>query len=112
MNPRSIISVLIITIITFSSAIAQPGGQQGPPSIPNDKQIEKLVKNLNKELNLDDEQQTQVSEIYSVHYDKVKAKLKNSQHPSRTEMESLESELEKNVKAVLNSDQQKNIQAG
>lgn len=106
-NLRKIISVLMITMLTGSFALAQPSGNQGPPPVPSDKQIEKMVKDLDKELDLSDEQNTQVSELYFAHFKKVEALTKSSQRPSRTEMESLDSAFEKEVKAVLSKDQKK-----
>jgi len=67
--------------------MAQPDDRQGPPPVPTDKQIEKMVKELDKELKLTDEQDEQVSELYFVHFEKVEAKMKSSQRPSRTDME-------------------------
>jgi hypothetical protein len=92
-------------------AMAQPGGQQGPPPVPSDKQITKMVKSLDKELDLSDEQKTKVSELYFAHFYKVKAKMKSSARPARSEMEALDADLEKNVKAVLDTDQQKKYTA-
>ena len=103
----SSVTVLMITILTGSFALAQPGGQQGPPKLPGDKQIEKMVKDLDKELDLSDEQNTEVSELYFAHFEKVEAKMKSSQRPSRTEMEALDKDLETKVKKVLDADQKK-----
>lgn len=106
-NLRKIIPALMITILSGGIALAQPGeGRQGPPKLPSDKQIEKMVKELDKELDLTEKQCTQVSELYFAHFDKVEAKMESSQRPSRTEMEALDSSLEEEVKAVLNNDQQ------
>ncbi len=63
-------------------------------------------KDLDKELEMSDDQETEVSELYFAHFDKVEAKMESSQRPSRTEMESLDSNLEKEVKALLSEDQQ------
>lgn len=107
---RNIVTVLMISILTGSTAMAQPGGQQGqqgPPQVPSDKQIEKIVKSLDKKLSLSDEQETEVSKLYFAHFDKVEAKMKSSQRPSRQEMEALDSDLETKLKKVLDEDQQK-----
>ena len=104
---RTSVRVLMITMLTGSFALAQPGGQQGPPKLPSDKQIEKTVKELDKELDLSDEQNTEVSELYFAHFEKVEAKMKSSQRPSRTEMEALDKDLETKVKKVLDADQKK-----
>lgn len=111
MNMTRTVSVLMIAMFTGSITMAQPGGQQGPPQVPSDKQIEKMVKSLDKELELSDEQATSVSELYFAHFDKMEAKMKSSQRPARSEMEALDSKLEKNVKAVLDKDQQKEYTA-
>ena len=104
---RKFTTVLMITMLTGSFAMAQPGGQKGPPEVPSDKQITKMVKDLDKELDLSDEQGTQVSELYLAHFDKVEAKMESSKRPGRQEMETLNSDLETKVNAVLDEDQQK-----
>jgi hypothetical protein len=104
---RNAVTVLMITMLTGSFALAQPGGQQGPPPVPNNKQITKMVKSLDKELDLSDEQAEQVSELYFAHFDTVEAKMKSKQRPSREEMKALDSKLEKEVKALLSKDQKK-----
>lgn len=111
MNMTKTVSVLMIAMLTSSITMAQPGGQQGPPKVPSDKQIEKMVKSLDKELELSDEQTTTVSELYFAHFDKVEAKMKSSSRPARSEMEALDSDLQKKVKAVLDKDQQKEYTA-
>lgn len=108
---KNIVAVTVITILTGNFATAQPGGQQGPPPLPSDKQVEKMVENLDNELSLSDEQETQVSKLYFAHFDKVEAKMKSSQRVSREVMESLDKDLEKEVKAGLTKDQQKQYTA-
>ncbi len=111
-NFRKIISVVMITILTGSFALAQPsGGQQGPPQVPGEKQIKKMIGDLDKELDLTEEQNTQVSELYFAHFDQMEVLTESSQRPSREKMEALESTLEKEVKAVLTEDQQKQYTA-
>ena len=104
---RNIVTVLMITMLTGSFALAQPGGQQSPPKVPSDKQIEKIVQSLDKDLKLSDEQETDVSLLYFAHFEKVEAKMKSSERPGRQEMEALDSDLESDVKAVLNEKQEK-----
>lgn len=102
----------MITILTGSFALAQPsGGQQGPPQVPGEKQIKKMIGDLDKELDLTEEQNTQVSELYFAHFDQMEVLTESSQRPSREKMEALESTLEKEVKAVLTEDQQKQYTA-
>jgi len=104
---RNIVTVLMITMLTGSYTLAQPGGQPGPPKVPSDKQIEKMVQSLDQELKLSDEQETDISILYFAHFEKVEDKMKSSNRPSRTEMEALDSDLETKVKKVLDADQKK-----
>lgn len=110
-NLRKIILALMITILTGSFALAQSGGQQGPPPLPSDKQIEKMVKSLDKELELSENQETQVSELYFAHFEEVETMQKQKQRASREEMNELKSEFETEVKTVLSEDQQDNYTA-
>lgn len=105
-NISRTVAVLMIAMLTGSIAMAQPGGQQGPPKLPSDKQIEKMVKSLDKELDLSEKQNEQVSDLYFAHFDKVEAKMESSSRPARSEMEALDTDLEKSVKAVLDEEQQ------
>lgn len=105
---RRLLAALGIIAITGGLAMAQPGGgKQGPPPIPSDKQITKMVRELDKELDLSESQAGEVSELYVAHFETVEEKMKSSQRPSRSEMEALDSNLQKEVKAQLNEDQQK-----
>ncbi len=110
-NLRKIISALMITILTSTFAQAHSGGQQGPPPLPSDKQIEKMVKSLDKELELSENQETQISELYFAHFEEVETMQKQKQRASREEMKELKSEFETEVKTVLSEDQQDNYTA-
>lgn len=104
---RSITAALVITILTGGLVQGQAGGQQGPPPVPSDKQITKMVKEVDKELSLNDEQKKQVSELYFAHFDEVENLQKNNQRPSREKMQKLDSGFETDVMNVLDEDQQK-----
>lgn len=104
-NLRNITATFIF-IMTASMAQAQPGSQQGPPPIPSDKQINKMVKELDKELSLSDKQEKQVSGLYFTHFEEIETIQKSKQRPSREKMEKLDTEFETDVKKVLNKDQQ------
>jgi len=105
-NLRSITGALAIIFLSGGLAMAQPSGKQGPPPIPGDKQITKMVKELDKELDLSDEQQEQVSELYFAHFEEVESLQKSSQRPDRAVMEKLDKSFEVSVKEVLNEEQQ------
>jgi hypothetical protein len=112
---KGILIALIAMIFSITLAQAQPGGQQrdqqGPPPVPNEKQVEKMVTDLSKELSLDKTQEKQVSEIYKAHFEEVRENVEGNKKPSRTEMEKLKSSFEKEVKAVLSKDQKKQFDA-
>lgn len=105
--------LFILIALSFLNVVnAQPpeggqsGGQQGPPSVPNAKQIEKMVADVSKELSLSDEQEAQVSKLYVAHFEEVK-KVTSAGRPERSTMEALDAKLEKEVNKVLTKDQQK-----
>lgn len=96
---------VFVTIYTVNISQAQQGRQQGPPPIPDDAQIEKMVEDLSESLSLTDDQEKQVSEKYFAHFDEVKVKMEAGR-PSRDDMESLKTDFEKDLKSVLTKDQQ------
>ena len=97
----------LVTLSAFNVVNAQPQGrQQGPPSVPNAKQIKKMVTDVSKELSLNDEQVTQVSTLYVAHFDEVK-KATSSGRPEKSTMEALDAKFEKEVNKVLTTPQQK-----
>ena len=109
---KTIKSFLVISILFLSTSIfAQPpgggqrGGQQGPPTIPNDKQIEKMVSDLADALTLSNEQEAEILELYKAHFTQVKEKTSGKSRPDREEMDSLKLAFEKQVKAELSKEQ-------
>jgi hypothetical protein len=110
-NSASVIILMVITLFTGSVLYAQPGqgqrgGQQGPPAIPNTKQIKVIVSDLAKEVSLTSVQQASVQKLYTEHFAVVKAKTSGNSKPKREEMEALKTKLEKEIKTLLTSDQQ------
>lgn len=105
-NMQLIAIAMILTLGTGSTSLAQPGrGQQGPPSVPGEKEIDKMIMELDKKLDLSDKQEVQVSGLYFDHFEKVEALIKQSQRPDREKMEKLDTALEKDVKALLDKKQ-------
>lgn len=100
-------SFLILSFLISSVLIAQPqgGGQQGPPPIPNAKQIKKTVASLASEISLTEEQEASVLEVYIKHFEIVKAKTESAERPKREEMEALDIALQNEVKALLTEEQ-------
>ena len=97
--------LVLMGIFTSFSAQAQQRKQQGPPPVPNEQEIEKMLSDLSKNLSLSESQEEQISKLYTQHFDEVKAKMENGK-PKREEMEELKSDLESDVKELLDEDQQ------
>lgn len=110
------VGVIILLILMASSSVlfAQaPGGrndgQQGPPPIPNSKQIKKMVGHLTEEISLNEEQSEQVLAIYKNHFEEVK-EATSTGRPDRSKMEKLKTKMEKDVKAILSKEQQEGFE--
>jgi len=102
--------LVLIGLILSISAQAQQRNQQGPPPIPNKQEIEEMVSDLSTSLSLSEDQEEQISQLYTKHFEEVKAKMENGR-PEREEMENLKSDFEKEVKKVLNDEQKKKFDA-
>ena len=96
--------LLAAFLFTAQHLSAQQRGQRGPPPLPNDDQIEKMVEHLAEELSLTSDQEKKVSKIYFSHFEEVEKKMEAGR-PERKEMEALRTSLETDVKAVLTDDQ-------
>lgn len=115
-NKRLIIAIfaMIFSITTLQAQQDQHNrDRQGPPPIPNEKQIQEMVSDLSTELSLTDTQTEEVSKIYLAHFEEAKEKMENNklERPSRKEMEKLRTDFEKEVKAQLTDEQQKQFDA-
>lgn len=84
----------------------QGGGQGGPPALPTAKEIKTMVSDLSKELLLTEEQEPQVLELYTEHFEEVKDKT-SSGRPDRDEMKQLKTSFENDIKSILTDDQKK-----
>ena len=110
---KTIKSFLVLSILLVSASLfAQPagGGQRagqhpGPPPVPGNKQIEKMVTDLADEISLSNEQETKILELYQSYFKKVKTKISGKNRPKPEEMEALDATLAKNVKAELTENQ-------
>jgi len=107
---KSKLKVLFVLIaVTAGSLLAaqpQDGRQQGPPPIPNAKQIKAMVSDLADEISLTEKQEEQVLKLHTHHFAEIKNKTKSGR-PDRSEMQKLKTDFETKVKAVLTEDQQK-----
>ncbi len=84
----------------------QGGGQGGPPALRTAKEIKTMVSDLSEDLLLSDEQEEQVLELYTEHFEEVEDKT-SAGRPDRDEMEVLKTSLENDIKALLTNDQKK-----
>lgn len=108
---KKISLIIVIALLGTNIAFAQgerQGKPQGPPSIPDEEQIAKMIEDLSAELSLDSEQEKKLAELYTGHYEKVEAlqeQNKGSRGAGREAMSDLRSDLDKNVKALLSKEQ-------
>ncbi|MDA3823752.1 MAG: hypothetical protein PF450_14240 [Bacteroidales bacterium] len=103
---RTLTLVIMIAMLSGTYALAQPGGQQGPPKIPGEKEINSNVKKLAKAIDLEDEQKIKVLKIYLSHFETLEVKTKEKTF-TRAEMEKMDKKLETEVRTILTKDQQK-----
>jgi Spy/CpxP family protein refolding chaperone len=103
-----VVAILFAEMLNINPAIAQDRQQHPPMRTPDSAQIDKMVKELAKEISLTEEQQTQVTELYFAHFNKAKAKMQKSE----AKHEKLEKRREENRKdfenqvgELLNEDQ-------
>jgi hypothetical protein len=101
------LSILLVSSISFAQPTGggQRDGQQGPPPIPNNKQITQLVSDLADNLSLSDVQEVKILELYKEHFVQMKAKTSGNSRPKREDMEALNTALVKKVKAELTKEQ-------
>lgn len=98
-----IIAAMIFLTINLS---AQQRQGQGPPQIPNESQIVKMVDDLSSQLSLNGDQKTEILALYQDHFADVKSTMSSGQKPNRDKMESLKEEFEDDVKSLLTNEQQ------
>ena len=108
-NNTALVFILLITLFP-GIAWTQQQRPQGPPPVPNEKQIEKMVNDLAEKLALTNEQSETISKLYIAHFKEAKEQQENgkdNREANREEMEKQRKDFEKDVKAVLTKEQQK-----
>lgn len=103
---------LLLLVLGLSTAMMaqHPQGQQGPPPMPEGKEIVKMVNQLDKEIDMTDAQEAKVLKLYQAHFAEIKESMSKGR-PDRTKMESMKTSFEKKVKAELTKDQVKKFVA-
>ena len=106
---------MAIAVIISSYGFAQsPGGSgakpDGPPPIPNQQQVEVMVDDLSNELSLTENQEDQVLDLFTAHFNEVRAKTSGNSKPDRDEMEAIRLSFEDDMKKVLTDEQFKDFQ--
>ncbi len=105
-----LIAVMLFAIISTNTIQAQHRGVQGPPKLPDSKQINKMVSELSKELSLNKDQETKISKIYFSHFDEAKKILetnRNNRELQRKKMDASNRNLNNKVNTALTKEQQK-----
>lgn len=105
-NLKARVLIALVAIFMSSALMAQPQGrgQQGPPSLPTEKQVSKMVDEMGEELSLNVEQNEAINRIYNEHFKLVEEKQKAGR-PERSEMEALKTSLNTEVKVLLTDEQ-------
>ncbi len=105
------LAIALILIISINSSYAQNRGQQGYPPIPDKSSVEKIVNNLAIELELSKDQEEEVSNLYTEHFELIRQMVEESKvtnkRVDRKVMEIMKSDFESNVKTTLTKEQQK-----
>lgn len=81
---------------------------QGPPPIPNEKQIDKMITDLETKLSLSESQKQKMKEIMSDHFKTMKTvqeKYRKSHEAERKEMETLKVKFDDEIESVLSKEQ-------
>ncbi|WP_068475333.1 hypothetical protein [Saccharicrinis aurantiacus] len=111
-NVKARILIALVALLIGNVVTAQPQGreQQGPPPIPTEEQVNKMVDEMSKELSLNEEQNEAINQIYNEHF-KLVAEKQEAGRPDRSEMEALKNSLETDVKALLTETQKEEYTA-
>lgn len=92
---RKIVLLAIIAMMTVGTADAQRRNRQ---NISSEQRVEQQVKNLDKKLNLSDEQEQKIKQLYVEFF---------NQKVSREQRKAKKAELNKQIESLLTDDQKK-----
>lgn len=105
---KAITVLCALFLLSIPATWAQRNGQrpQGPPPVPNAKQIELMIDNLDQSIELSDAQETKIKALFTEHFKTMKKNLKKS----RKEMEKEKEVFKKTIEAELSDEQQKGFE--
>ncbi|MBC8193092.1 MAG: hypothetical protein ISR87_00865 [Candidatus Marinimicrobia bacterium] len=98
--------ILISLLIMTSIGLAQRN--QGSPPQPSEQQIKQMIEELSSELDLSATQRSQVSKLFTKHFEEMKSKQtkkSGGKRPGRAAMESSRQRFEGQIRQVLSPDQ-------
>lgn len=102
------LSFIIGLLLISGNLSAQPQRQSGPPPLPDSEQIVEMVDELAETLSLSEEQKSDVSDLYFVHFEEAR-KLRNEHEGDRENhrqtMDALRDDFEEQVKEILTDEQ-------
>jgi hypothetical protein len=102
-------TLLLLTSFLFLASNIFAQQRKGPPRIPDSEQINKMVEDLSTELSLNEEQRTNIHDLYTEHFNEIKDRMeqnKDKQKMEREEMENHRKAFEDEVKSQLSEVQQ------
>jgi len=105
---KAITVLCALFLLSIPATWAQRNGQrpQGPPPVPNAKQIELIIDELDQSIELSDAQETKIKTLFTEHFKEMGKNLKKS----REEMEKKKEAFEKTIEAELSDEQQKGFE--
>lgn len=99
--------ILFLSFLMLTS-VAAAQRNQGPPQPPSGQQLEEMVNQLSRELDLTNPQTAQITVLFRNHFDEMKSKMgqnASSKRPDPKVMETQRAAFENQVKALLSPEQ-------
>lgn len=102
-----LLSLFLMTATAFAQD--QQRKPKGPPPPMDEKQMEKMIDDIDKKLSLTSEQKEKITVLMSEHFKEMKEvreKFKKSRDAEKSEMDSLKTKFDEDMNSVLTEDQQ------
>ena len=110
MKRTILLSILSTCLFCFNAAFAQgPGQGQGRGQrMSSEERLKTTMDQINESIEMTDEQQEQVTQVFTVFYSQMDTLRSNSSgRPDRTKLEALRNERDKKIKEILDKKQYK-----